>query len=120
MALDITKVGTTLSEHTATVDAERCRAYAAATNDDNPAFESGKYAPPIFAVVPTWDAVIDGAGAMIPPESLGMVVHGEQDIHYHQPLAPGQTLSTHAEIYAVRVGRSGTRFTSRIVSVGDN
>ena len=120
MALDISKVGTTLPEHIATVDADRCRAYAAATNDDNPAYESGKYAPPIFAVVPTWDAVIDGAGTMIPPESLGMVVHGEQDIHYHQPLTPGQTLKTHAEIYAVRVGRSGTRFISRIVSEDEN
>jgi acyl dehydratase len=120
MALDIDKLGTTLPEHTATVDGERARAYAAATNDDNPAYESGKYAPPLFAVVPTWDSVIDGAATMIPPEALGMVVHGEHDIHYHQPLVPGQTLKTHGEIYAVRVGRSGTRFTSRIVSVDES
>ena len=120
MALDIDKLGTKLPAHTATVDGDRARAYAAATNDDNPAYESGKFAPPIFAVVPTWDSVIDGAGTMIPPEALGMVVHGEQDIHYHQPLVPGQTLKTHAEIYAVRVGRSGTRFTSRILSADES
>src|SRR5947209_3502217 len=114
MALDISKLGTTLAEHTATIDPARARAYAAATNDDNPAYESGKYAPPVFGVGPTWDSVIDGAAAMIPPESLGMVVHGEHDMHFHRPLVPGETLTTRADIYSVRVGRSGTRFTSRI------
>jgi acyl dehydratase len=117
MALDTSRLGTTLPEHTATIDGDRAKAYAAATNDDNPAYESGKYAPLVFGVVPTWDSVIEGMGSMIPPESMGMVVHGEQDMHFHQPLVPGEALTTHAEIYSIRVGRSGTRITSRIVSV---
>src|SRR5256714_2031660 len=116
MALDIDKLGTKLPTHTATVDGDRARAYAAATNDDNPAYESGKYAPPIFGVVPTWEAMLLAASDVIPPDSLPFIVHGEQDMHFHQPLVPGMQLTTAAEAHSVRVGRSGTRFTTRIVS----
>src|SRR5438034_9317165 len=91
MALPTDKLGTTYDERTATIDPDRSRSYAAATNDDNPAYESGKYAPPIFGVVPTWDAVIKAAGEVIPPEALLMIVHGEQDMHFHQPLVPGES-----------------------------
>ena len=41
MALPIEKLGTTYDAGTATIDAERAKQYAAATNDDNPAYESG-------------------------------------------------------------------------------
>jgi acyl dehydratase len=116
MALPIEKLGTTYDERTDVIDPERAKAYAAATNDDNPAYESGKYAPPVFGVVPTWDAMGLAAADMIPPEAFAFVVHGEQDMHFHQPLVPGMTLVTHAEAYSVRVGRSGTRCTARILS----
>src|SRR5205823_12556770 len=82
----------------------------------NPAYESGKYAPPIFGVVPTWDAMLLAAADVIPPDALPFIVHGEQDMHFHQPLVPGAELTTVAEAHSVRVGRSGTRFTTRIVS----
>jgi acyl dehydratase len=116
MALPVEKLGTTYQERTATIDPERSKQYAAATNDDNPAYESGKYAPPVFGVVPTWDSIGDAAMDMIPAESLMMVVHGEQDMHFRQPLVPGRTLKTAAEAYNVRVGGSGTRLAVRIVS----
>jgi acyl dehydratase len=116
MALPVEKLGTTYDERTATLDPDRVKAYAAATNDDNPAYESGKYAPPVFGVVPTWEAMLLAAADIVPPEAMMMIVHGEQDMHFHQPLVPGQTLKTHAEALAIRVGRSGTRFTSRVVS----
>jgi acyl dehydratase len=116
MALPVEKLGTTYQERTATIDPERAKQYAAATNDDNPAYESGKFAPPVFGVVPTWDSIGDAAVDMIPAESLMMVVHGEQDMHFHQPLVPGRTLKTAAEAYNIRVGGSGTRLAVRIVS----
>ena len=116
MALPIEKLGTKYDERTDTIDPERAKAYAAATNDDNPAYESGKYAPPVFGVVPTWDAMGLAAADVIPPEAFAFVVHGEQDMHFHQPLVPGMTLVTHSEAYSVRVGRSGTRYTARILS----
>ena len=120
MALPVEKLGTSYDERTATLDPDRVKAYAAATNDDNPAYESGKYAPPVFGVVPTWEAMLLGAADIIPSEAFGFIVHGEQDMHFHEPLVPGQTLKTQAEAYAIRVGRSGTRFTSRVLSTDES
>jgi len=120
MALPIEKLGTRYAERTDTIDPVRAKAYAAATNDDNPAYESGKYAPPIFGVVPTWDAMLLAAADVIPSDALPFIVHGEQDMHFHQPLVPGAKLTTAAEAHSVRVGRSGTRFTTRIVSNDDD
>jgi acyl dehydratase len=116
MALPLEKLGTTAEPRTAIIEPERAKAYAAATNDHNPAYESGKYAPPVFAVVPTWDSMVEVTGQVVPPEALLMVVHGEQDMHFHQPLVPGQTIVTRAEAHSVRVGNSGTRFTVRVWS----
>jgi acyl dehydratase len=116
MALPTEKLGTRYEPATTVVDPERAKAYAAATNDDNPAYESGKYAPPVFAVVPTWDRMLVASADVIPPEALMFIVHGEQDMHFHQPLVPGVALTTTAEAYALRVGGSGTRFTVKVDS----
>jgi acyl dehydratase len=120
MALDISKLGTTYDELTEVIDGDRAKAYAAATNDDNPAYSSGKYAPPVFAVVPAWAALGLAVGDVIPPEVLMMVVHGEQDMHFASPLVPGVKLRTAAEAYSIRVGGSGTRFTVRTRSRDDS
>ncbi len=113
MALDIAKLGTVYDALTEEIDGDRARAYADATNDDNPAYTSGKYAPPVFAVVPAWAAMGVAVGDMVPGEALMMVVHGEQDMHFSQPLLPGTRLTTAAEAYSIRVGSNGTRFTVR-------
>ncbi len=117
MALPVEKLGTTYDPRTETIDADRTKAYAVATNDDNPAYTSGKYAPPVFGVVPSWEAMGLAVGDSVPPEALMMIVHGEQDMHFHQPLTPGQTLTTTATAHSIRVGGSGTRFTIRVDAV---
>jgi acyl dehydratase len=117
MALPVEKLGTTYDPRTATIDADRTKAYAAATNDDNPAYTSGKYAPPVFGVVPTWEAMGLAVGDTVPTEALMMIVHGEQDMHFHQPLTPGQTLTPRATAHSIRVGSSGTRFTIQVDAV---
>jgi acyl dehydratase len=114
--LDIDKLGSRTDEVRSTIDPDRAKQYAAATNDDNPAYSSGKYAPPVFGVVPTWEAIGLAVGQVVPPEQLMMVVHGEQDMHFHQPLIPGRELVTVAEAFSIRVGGSGTRFTARVTS----
>jgi acyl dehydratase len=119
MALAINKLGTVYDERVETIDPERAKRYAAATNDDNDAYTSGKYAPPVFAVVPTWEAMGLAVADVVPPEALMMIVHGEQDMHFRQPLVPGTTLRTRAEAHSVRVGGSGTRFTVRVLSEDD-
>ena len=116
MALPVEKLGTTYDEVTATIDPDRAKQYAAATNDDNPAYEAGKFAPPVFGVVPTWDAMGKAVADIVPGDALMMIVHGEQDMHFHQPLVPGRTIKTSAEAYSIRVGGSGTRLTVRAVS----
>jgi len=117
MALPIDKLGTRYDPDTTVIDPDRAKAYAAATNDDNPAYESGKYAPPVFGVVPTWSQLLVASADVIPPEALMMIVHGEQDMHFHQPLVPGAELTTTAESYAIRVGGSGSRFVVKVDSV---
>jgi len=111
MAIDPAKLGATYPECVDLIDPDGAKAYAAATNDDNPAYTSGKYAPPVFAVVPAWRALLGVVGDTVPAESLMMVVHGEQDMHFHQPILPGTTLVTTATPYAINIASSGTRFT---------
>lgn len=117
MALPLDKLGSSYPERTDVIDPDRAKAYAAATNDGNPAYESGKFAPPVFGVVPTWDAMGAVVGDMVPAEALMMIVHGEQDMHFHQPLVPGRSLKTAASPFSVRVGGSGTRLTVKVTSV---
>jgi hypothetical protein len=61
MALPLDKLGTTYGPVTTVIDGERARAYAAATNDPNPAYDAGKVAPPVFGVVPVCGAASEGA-----------------------------------------------------------
>ncbi len=110
------KLGTIYPEVRATIDPERAKQYAAATNDPNPAYASGAMAPPVFGVVPTWDAIGLAVSDVVPAESLMMIVHGEQDMHFHQPLLPGRSILTAAEAHSIRVGASGTRFTALVKS----
>lgn len=116
MALPIDKLGATYGPTVTTVEVDRARAYAAATNDPNPAYEAGKVAPPVFGVVPVWPVMFEAVGDVVPPEAALFIVHGEQDMHFHQPLVPGRSLSNTSEAYSVRVGGSGTRFTVKVSS----
>ncbi|MGH9263718.1 MAG: MaoC/PaaZ C-terminal domain-containing protein [Acidimicrobiales bacterium] len=119
MALPLEKLGTRYDPRTATIDADRARAYAAATSDPNSAYLSGAYAPPVFAVVPTWDAMMVALHDVVPAADQVAMLHAEQDMHFFQPLIPGRTLVTSAEAYSVRSGRMGTRFTMRVSSADE-
>ena len=116
MALPLEKLGTTYDATTEVIDPERAKAYAAATNDPNPKYADGTYAPPVFGVVPTWGAMGLAVADVVPGDALMMIVHGEQDMHFHQPLVPGTKLTTTATAHSVRVGGSGTRFTIEVES----
>jgi acyl dehydratase len=120
MALPLEKLGTTYDETVEVIDPERAKAYAAATNDPNPAYVAGKYAPPVFGVVPTWGAMGLAVADVVPGDALMMIVHGEQDMHFHQPLIPGTTLHTSATAHSVRVAKSGTRYTIEVNAKDDD
>jgi acyl dehydratase len=98
----------------------RARAYAEATNDRNPAYLDGRYAPPLFGVVPTWDVSMEALNEVVPPEAWLGLLHAEQDMRFHRPLVPGMALVTCAEIFSVRVARSGSWVTVRVESEGES
>ena len=100
-----------------TLDPDGILAYAAATNDDNPAYLSGKYAPPVFGVVPAWDPLIAAVFDVVPPEKKPVMLHAGHDMRFSGPLVPGTTLSTVADRYSVRPSRAGTWVTVRAVSI---
>jgi len=116
VGLPLEKLGTRYEPRAATIDVDRSRAYAAATNDGNPAYLAGKFAPPVFAVVPTWDAMMVALHDVVPAADQVAMLHAEQDMHFFQPLVPGMPLVTYAEAYSLRSGRMGTRFTMRVIS----
>jgi acyl dehydratase len=120
LVLDTAKVGSRHGPDTAVVDAERARAYAAATNGDLALYESGPLVPPVFGVVPTWSTMMAAVLDVVPAEALPMLVHLAQDMRFPRPLTAGQTLVTEAEVWEVRSRRSGAALTLAVTSRGDH
>jgi acyl dehydratase len=89
------------------VERERIAAYAAATNDPIPQHAAGELAPPVFSVVPSFQAMGMASLSVIPHELLGAILHGEQDFHFHRPITPGMKLETVATPIGMRQRSSG-------------
>ena len=89
------------------VERDRVAAYAAATNDSIAAHAAGEIAPPVFAIVPAFQAAGMASLQVIPGELLGAILHGEQDFHFHRPIEPGMKLSTVATPIGMRQRSSG-------------
>ena len=69
-------IGTTGDPVEFEVSAERVAAYAAATNDAIAAHAAGEIAPPVFAIVPAFQAAGIASMQVIPGELLGAILHG--------------------------------------------
>jgi acyl dehydratase len=95
------------------VDRERIVAYAAATNDPIAEHRNGDLAPPVFAVVPAMGVLAEATTRVIPGELLMMVLHGEQDFHYHRAIRPGMDLETRATPVGLHPRSSGVTVTVR-------
>lgn len=106
-------IGTTGDPVEFEVTQERLAAYAAATNDTIPAHASGELAPPVFAIVPAFQAAGMATMQVVPGELIGAILHGEQDFHYHRPIEPGTTLSTTATPIGMRQRSSGVTVVTR-------
>jgi acyl dehydratase len=89
------------------VTRERIQKYAAATNDPTEQHVAGELAPPVFAVVPAFGIAGQAATRVIPGELLMMILHGEQDFHFHAPIRPDMTLSTRAAAIGLKPRSSG-------------
>jgi acyl dehydratase len=91
------------------VTRERVMAYAEATNDLIPAHRRGDVAPPVFAIVPVFDALLVPTVDVMPVELIPRVVHGEQDFHFHRPIYPGDKLVSRAKMIGYEGLENGTR-----------
>ena len=91
------------------VTAERIAEYAAATNDPIAAHRNGDIAPPVFAIVPVFQALLVPAVDVMPVELIPRIVHGEQDFHFHRPIYPGDKLVSRAKMIGYQGLEKGTR-----------
>jgi len=90
------------------VTRERLSEYAEATNDPIPAHRSGEIAPPVFAIVPVFQAMLEPTFAVIPKELAGRGVHSAQVFTFHRPLRPGDTLTSRAKMVGYHGRPNGT------------
>jgi acyl dehydratase len=91
------------------VTRERLAEYAAATNDPIAAHRTGDVAPPVFAIVPVFEALLMPAVDVMPVELIPRVVHGEQDFRFHRPIKPGDKLVSRGKMIGYEGLENGTR-----------
>ena len=99
-AFDSDAVGLTGTVHPYEVTEAALEGYAAAT-DDVPG-------GPVFAIVPIWPALAPASHAVTADEIRPFVVHYEQDIVIHRPLAAGMTVFSTATPVSVLPRPKGT------------
>lgn len=118
MDFDLGQLGRWTDEHVYAVAPEATIAYAAATNDTVPAHLSGEVAPPMFAVVPALMGVATDAMDRIWTSKRAekydtRSLHGEQDLHVHEPIVPGMTLRSRAAPVGLERKSTGTLMMTR-------
>jgi acyl dehydratase len=85
-------LGTPGREHRHVVTPEAIAAYADATDDPSPAARAGRVAPPVFAIVPVWDAIAPASQAVASDAARRRVVHYAQDMRFARPLEAGMAV----------------------------
>lgn len=99
-----------------TVEAERTIAYARATNDEHPKHLSGELAPPVFAFVPVFQALMPVIASVVPVDVLMRVVHGEHDFSFTQPIVPGMQLVSRVAPVGIHGRSSGATVIAKAVT----
>lgn len=113
MGLNTALVGKKYPPATYEVSADAIRKYAAATNEDNPAFAGDDpVAPACFPIVPAGMTV----GSLLFDQDLGvnlpMMVHGEEDHILIHPIKGGDVLTVETSVESVEVKETGETFTA--------
>src|ERR1700761_3092048 len=109
---DTDAVGRWTEETPFPVPVERAIAYAKATNDPIAAHLDGRFAPPVFAVVPTLPVLAQATLSAVPDELAMRVLHGEQDFRFRRPIEPGEPLKVRAKVVGIHGKSSGVVVTS--------
>lgn len=106
MGMNRNLVGREYPETRYRVEPKATQAYARAINEDNPVFfwpglAGEMLAPPLFPVVYHPRAL----GQVLGDPELGFdgrrALHGEQDMHFHRPIRPGDVIATSVRIEAI-------------------
>ncbi len=108
MRFDLSGLGTWSQDFEFTVEADRARAYAAATDDENAHYAAGRLTPPVFAYIPIMEAVSGALNLLVPREDRRWGLHGEQDMFFHKSIIPGMVLRSRAAPVGVHRKPSGT------------
>jgi acyl dehydratase len=117
--LDVSLLGRWTDEHVLVVEADRARAYAAATNDADPRYAAGTLAPPLFACVPAVDLIAPAVAGLITDEERRMGLHVAHDLHLHRALVPGMTLRVRAASIGVQPRRPGAELVIKVETRSD-
>jgi acyl dehydratase len=88
-------------EHRHVVTPEAITAYADATDDPAPAARAGRVAPPVFAIVPVWEAIAPASRAVASEAARRRVVHYAQDMRFARPLEAGMVVVSSAKPVAL-------------------
>jgi acyl dehydratase len=97
---DASAIGKAGDEHPYEVTADALQAYADATDD--------VVGGPVFALLPVWDAAGQVSRAVASDDVRPQVVHYEQDVVVHRPLAAGMRVRSRATPVALLGRPNGT------------
>jgi len=116
---DANGLGVWTDEETFTVERDRMIAYAEATNDPIAAHRNGAVAPPVFAIVPVFNALLPAVLSVAPVAAAMRIVHGEQDFLFHRPIHAGDVLRSRARPLGFAGKPSGSTLTVHIETRDD-
>lgn len=108
-----TLVGTILEPKVLKVTEELTVRYAQAVNDLNPRYldvdrSGGVMAPPLFGIVPAMHLMREAMAEGVLPIPMERSVHGEQDMWFASPIAPGDVLISEGEITSTAERSTGS------------
>ena len=111
-AFDVSKIGVWGEPGEFEVTTERTIAYALATNDEAEPHLDGRYAPPVFTVVPPFEMLAAASLDVVPAHLMMRVVHGEQDIRITRPIVGGDVLTSRAKVVGIHGKATGVVVTT--------
>jgi acyl dehydratase len=112
MNFDVTAIGRPGDEHSYEVTEDALQAYADATDD--------AVGGPVFALLPVWEAAGQVSHRVASDDVRPQVVHYEQDIVVHRPLAAGMRVGSRATPVALLGRPNGASVVIRTETRGED
>ena len=123
MPISTDALGAELEPETVDITPRMTLAFAAGVGDVgartfDDAAGPGLMAPPAFCARLEWTVLLRGrAGVLgLEPAARARAVHVEQDSTFHRPIRPGDRLSTHGNIVAIRSTSAGALVRTRLTT----